>query len=160
MKVSTKDLVSAEFVENTCFSKLKSLESFFQRCCAVENKEMLQEDSEELRELEKYLDVPYAIEYSGYHPPPSSRRLLGDLAYIEVRYIHSTGQSKKNGNGMNHQDIFVTATAHGFYINKSTHNKFDPNPVSKPCYSHTLLDCLLQTSKSFQKTWVRIYFCH
>lgn len=89
------------------------------------------------------------IVLSGYNPPPSHRSILGDLAYLVVTLPDS-------------QVVHVTAIPQGFYINKSTEKKFDPTPDinegssskdSMACYSHSLLDTLLQKSKSLRTVY-------
>eukprot|EP00571_Detonula_confervacea_P014814 CAMPEP_0172301126 /NCGR_PEP_ID=MMETSP1058-20130122/3069_1 /TAXON_ID=83371 /ORGANISM="Detonula confervacea, Strain CCMP 353" /LENGTH=1681 /DNA_ID=CAMNT_0013011137 /DNA_START=41 /DNA_END=5082 /DNA_ORIENTATION=+ len=84
------------------------------------------------------------IHLSGYHPPPNHRRILGDLAYLEATMPDGT-------------IVPITAFPSGFYVNGSTPTKFDPTPALKgnkdACYSHALLDCLLQKSKSLRAAW-------
>ena len=86
------------------------------------------------------------IGYSGFHPPPSSRKLTGDIAYFELVMP-------------NVPVVHVTATRAGFYVNRSVTGKgspeFNPSPADKPCFSHTLLDCLLQASVPFQVAWTK-----
>ena len=88
--------------------------------------------------------VDVTLRLSGYHSPPSHRRILGDLAYIECLI---PGQPT----------IHITAIPLGFYVNKTTTGNgtmFDPTPsASEPCYSHSLLDCLLQKSKVLRESW-------
>lgn len=101
-----------------------------------------------LNELEDRTRVSCQIHYSGFHPPPPSRRLMGDLAYLEVTLP-----------GENEDKVFITAVPTGFYVNNSSMNKngtyyFDPSPSSKPCYAHALLDCLLQKSESLRVAWL------
>ena len=99
-----------------------------------------------LNDLEERTRVKCNIRMSGFHPPPQYRRLMGDLAYLEV-----------NPPGEN-DAIHITAVPTGFYVNRSwTKNgshHFDPSPApEKPCFSHELLDCLLQCSNSFRDAW-------
>ena len=95
----------------------------------------------QLYNLNAITSVSITVRLSGYHPPPSYRHVLGDLAYIEA--IMPDGQI-----------VHVTAISHGFYVNKSSMNKFDPTPDldsnKDACYSHALLDTLLQKSKSLR----------
>eukprot|EP00980_Cylindrotheca_fusiformis_P030061 scaffold24294_cov186-Cylindrotheca_fusiformis.AAC.4 len=99
----------------------------------------------ELNQLEEETRVKCSIQMSGFHPPPRSRRLLGDLAYLEVKLPDETNP------------IFVTAIPSGFYVNRSklegAEVKFDPTPSLQPCFSHELLDCLLQASRSLLAAW-------
>ncbi|KAL7543602.1 hypothetical protein ACHAXR_012903 [Thalassiosira sp. AJA248-18] len=95
------------------------------------------------------------LRLSGYHPPPAHRRVLGDLAYLEASLPDNSGV------------VHITAFPLGFYVNRSTSSKFDPTPNltnnnsnngtaaagKDACYSHALLDCLLQRSKSLRASW-------
>jgi hypothetical protein len=88
-----------------------------------------------------------SISYSpGFHPPPRHRRLVGDLAYLEVVIASKT-------------TLYITATLTGFYVNKTTDRQsFDPSPrPEKNAYAHTLLDCLLQASPDvLAPAWERV----
>lgn len=99
----------------------------------------------QLNALEEKTRVQCFIRFSGFHPPPQFRRLVGDLAYLEVTLP---------GGG---ETVHVTATPIGFFVNRSSsiHGayKFDPSPARKPCFSHELLDCLLQFSPNLVDTW-------
>jgi len=102
-----------------------------------------------LNQLEGAVHMPCSIQYSGFHPPPSGRRLMGDIAYLEV-----TIAGEEDGS-----DIIVSITAcnNGFYVNRSTRvggkRRFDPSPAPKPYFSHTLLDCVLQASPALAGMW-------
>jgi protein TIF31 len=97
-------------------------------------------------ELDYQTKVPISVQYGGFHPPPTGRRLLGDLAYLEVRM---------NDDAV----IHITATPTGFYVNNCSITQklhhFDPSPAADSCFSHTLLDCLLLVSDSFCEAWTR-----
>lgn len=99
----------------------------------------------QLNALEEKTRVQCIIRFSGFHPPPQFRRFMGDLAYLEVT-MPGGGES-----------VHITATPVGFFVNRSSSAngacKFDPSPASKPCFSHELLDCLLQYSKSLVEAW-------
>jgi protein TIF31 len=118
----------------------------------VRPEQLVREKMPRLNELEEALHVPCSIRYSGFHPPPASRRCLGDIAYLEV-----TTTPAASDNSTAPTTIFVTAVATGFYVNKSSYARgrvvFDPTPAAKPCFSHTLLDCLLQASPTFKSEW-------
>jgi len=100
------------------------------------------EEMYKLNGLESRCHVKCPITYSGFNPPPSSRRLLGDLAYLEVNFPENAGV------------VHLTATPHGFYVNRTTGRAFDPTPASQPCFSHALLDCLLLKSNELRVAWV------
>mmetsp|Transcript_13505 Transcript_13505/g.37311 ORF Transcript_13505/g.37311 Transcript_13505/m.37311 type:complete len:1224 (-) Transcript_13505:163-3834(-) len=103
----------------------------------------------QLNQLESAVNVPVTIQYSGFHPPPPSRRMMGDLAYIDVT-IHGDDGALK-------ECIVVTACTHGFYVNRNScvgqTPTFDPSPALKSSFAHTLLDCLLQASSTFADKW-------
>jgi protein TIF31 len=113
----------------------------------VPPEQLVREKLPRLNELEETLRIPCTIRYSGFHPPPATRRCLGDIAYLEITPPDTTMPV-----------VFVTAVGTGFYVNKSSHARgravFDPSPAVEPCFSHTLLDCLLQKSPSIRDAWV------
>lgn len=94
-------------------------------------------------ELEELIRVRYVVQYSGFHPPPAHRRLLGDLAYIAVT---SSDQLTV---------LHVTATTLGFYISRSIGTHFDPSPGAEPHFSHALLDCILSASPDLCTAWAQ-----
>mmetsp|Transcript_25034 Transcript_25034/g.47482 ORF Transcript_25034/g.47482 Transcript_25034/m.47482 type:complete len:1631 (-) Transcript_25034:133-5025(-) len=112
------------------------------------NKKELEDDHSNLVETERLLyqlnsttNITCTIRLSGYHAPPAHRRFLGDLAYFEAALPGGS-------------NIHITAFSLGFYINRSTSSRFDPTPAKDPCYSHALLDCLLQKSKQLRFAWL------
>ncbi len=94
-----------------------------------------------LYDLNEASCVQCTVRHSGYHPPPAHRRTLGDLAYIECTLPGGS-------------TVHITAFPRGFYVNRSTSSSFNPSPAKEACYSHTLLDCLLQHSKSLREAWL------
>mmetsp|Transcript_4988 Transcript_4988/g.10540 ORF Transcript_4988/g.10540 Transcript_4988/m.10540 type:complete len:1600 (+) Transcript_4988:272-5071(+) len=107
-------------------------------------------------ELESHCRVRCKIKFGGFHPPPAHRRIHGDLAYLEVTLP-----------GASEDVVHVTAVPAGFYVNKTTIAPdgysepyvFDPRPADNACYSHELLDCLLQYSKSLRSAWADALEC-
>jgi len=101
-------------------------------------------------ELEARCRVSCKIKFGGFHPPPANRRIYGDLAYLEVILP-----------GASEDTVHVTAVPSGFYVNKTSIAPegygepyvFDPRPAENACYSHELLDCLLQFSKTLRSAW-------
>ena len=112
---------------------------------AISNEETMRETIPRLNALEERTRVECIIRLSGFHPPPQFRRLMGDLAYLEI-----TPPQEKNV-------IHITAVPTGFFVNKSSSldgsHRFDPSPAPEPCFSHELLDCLLKCSASFRRSW-------
>jgi protein TIF31 len=106
---------------------------------------LVKEKITRLNELEDICRVPCTIRYSGFHPPPTSRRWIGDLAYLEV-----TPPEGKT--------LHITAIPMGFYLNRSKSESggretFDPSPAVNSCFAHALLDCVLQASPSLSEAW-------
>jgi protein TIF31 len=104
----------------------------------------MKETMTHLNELEEKTKVKCSIRFSGFHPPPRFRRLMGDLCYLEVTI---PGEPILN----------ITAVPTGFYVNRSSivngSYKFNPSPAAKHFFSHELLDCLLQASDSVRSAW-------
>jgi len=59
------------------------------------------------------------IRPSDFNPPPGNRKLRGDILFIEVETLEG-------------EVLILTAAADGFFINKSTLDHFDPEPLKKP----------------------------
>jgi protein TIF31 len=114
-------------------------------------------------ELEELTRTNIRIQYSGYHPPPHHRKLLGDLAYLIVFIPSSVSEfnSTTTNNSMDtiHDSaVHITCTTFGFYVNRTIEAEyvFDPSPLFPESYfSHTLLDCLLHASSEFCTIWTR-----
>lgn len=126
---------------------------------------------EEMARLDSECKVNWHIRYSGFHPPPSHRKMLGDLAYLEVLPSKMMAGSRDNealilneatAAASHISMISITATSFGFYVNRSAiiggQRIFNPSPSDTPCYSHSLLDCILQRSEPFRKAWVSALF--
>lgn len=94
-------------------------------------------------QLDDLCHINCSITFGGFNPPPANRLLLGDLAYLEIE-LPDEGEK-----------FHVTAFPSGFYVNRSNDRNFDPAPANDPCFSHELLDCLLQRSSSLRQAWVR-----
>ena len=117
----------------------------------VEEAKETQVTIDRLNRLDELCRIKCKVAISGFNPPPLSRKMIGDLVYLEVTLPYDEGI------------VHITAIPSGFYINRSiTVNdgalldySFDPRPAEEPCFSHTLLDCLLLHSKSFRLSWVR-----
>lgn len=80
------------------------------------------------------------ISFSGYNPPPPGRAILGDLFYLEV-LTASDGT------------LFLTTTAKGFYVNKSTRYIFDPSPLSQTGFSHELFNAIMLSYSKAREAW-------
>jgi protein TIF31 len=80
------------------------------------------------------------ITYSAWNPPPNHRKMQGDLLYLQV-------QTFDDGT------LHITCTRAGFYVNRTSHSTFDPQPALNCHFSHELLYTLLSASPSFLKAW-------
>ncbi len=82
-----------------------------------------------------------SLTYSGFNPPPPTRRAIGDLFYLNVATPH-------DGN------LSITATPGGFHLNKIQSNKkFDPTPADDPALHHSLLELILDCCPKLKATW-------
>jgi len=98
----------------------------------------------QMNAVEEKTRIACTIKYGGFHPPPPHRKLMGDIAYLEVTMPESS------------EPVHITAVPTGFYVSRSSSGskpKFDPSPAANPCFSHELLDCLLQHSDSLRNVW-------
>lgn len=112
--------------------------------CNKKNKKKQGRKDETARwnELEETCQVKCTILPSGYHPPSTQRKMVGDIAYFDVTCPDGAV-------------VCVTACRMGFYVNgsKVPNVLFNPAPATDHCYSHSLLDCLIQASDSFSNAW-------
>jgi protein TIF31 len=77
-----------------------------------------------------------ALYLGPYNPVPLNYKAKGHLAYIVVQTSEG--------------DIFhITASTTGFYVNKSSNNKFDPAPRDPPAQAFTLYELISKVSKGF-----------
>lgn len=82
------------------------------------------------------------ISLSSWHPPPYHLRTKGHLLYLVV----NTNEGEQ---------YHITSHVSGFYVNRSSHNKFDPFPKQAPKnYSeHSVLTLLRRISPSFDSSF-------
>ncbi|XP_019053360.1 PREDICTED: clustered mitochondria protein isoform X2 [Nelumbo nucifera] len=81
-----------------------------------------------------------SIVFSSFNPPPSYRRLVGDLLYLDVVTLE--------GNR-----FCITGTTKSFYVNSSTGNTLDPKPVKASSEATTLIGLLQKISSRFKKAF-------
>ncbi|KAF2151056.1 hypothetical protein K461DRAFT_295145 [Myriangium duriaei CBS 260.36] len=83
-----------------------------------------------------------SLALSPWNPPPYNLRAKGHLMYIIA--------TSNEGEQFN-----ITASVSGFFVNKSTTQKFDPSPRSTPKAhsAHSLLSLLTQISPSFDTSF-------
>ncbi|XP_028517938.1 clustered mitochondria protein homolog [Exaiptasia diaphana] len=80
---------------------------------------------------------------SSWNPPPGYRKLAGDLLYIDITTLEEN-------------QVVVTASTTGFYVNKTDSAVFNPHPSTEPCHSHTLVGLLNQFSPLFKKNFASL----
>ncbi|KIW73182.1 hypothetical protein PV04_01319 [Phialophora macrospora] len=86
-----------------------------------------------------------ALSVSQWNPPPYHLRQRGHLLYL----LLTTNEGEQH---------HITATVSGFYVSKSSSNKFDPfpRPAPKNHSAHSLLTLISALSPSFNETFVEL----
>ncbi|XP_015689234.1 clustered mitochondria protein [Oryza brachyantha] len=79
-----------------------------------------------------------SIVFSSFNPPPSYRRLHGDLIYIDVMTLE--------GN-----KYCITGSSKSFYVNSSNGSILDPRPSKQALEDSTLVGLLQKISAKFKK---------
>jgi protein TIF31 len=116
------------------------LGNFFQKVFAEPGKPA---DNKPAVASEPLNSVIKSVFVSGWNPPPSNRRLQGDLLYVEVVLA-------------NEGTVYLTATSRGFYVNRSNRTTFDPRPANNPHFAHTLFQTLLSFSANLRTAWTNL----
>ncbi|KAL3537348.1 hypothetical protein ACH5RR_000714 [Cinchona calisaya] len=91
----------------------------------------------------KEIQCVESIVFSSFNPPPSYRRLSGDLIYLDV----VTMEGNK---------YCITGTTKIFYVNSSTGNILDPRPSKSAFEATTLVGLLQKISSKFKKAFREI----
>ncbi|KAL8155095.1 clustered mitochondria protein [Apium graveolens] len=78
-----------------------------------------------------------SIVFSSLNPPPSYRRLVGDLIYLDVETLE--------GN-----KYCITGNTKTFYVNSSSGDRLDPKPTKNAAESTTLVELLQKISSKFK----------
>ncbi|KAL3815048.1 hypothetical protein ACJIZ3_016316 [Penstemon smallii] len=84
-----------------------------------------------------------SIVFSSFNPPPSYRRLSGDLIYLDLVTLE--------GN-----KYCITGTTKALYVNSSTENILDPRPNKSALEATTLVGLLQKISPKFKKAFREI----
>jgi len=81
-----------------------------------------------------------SIVFSSFNPPPSYRRLVGDLLYLDVVTLEGS-------------KYCITGTTTTFYVNSSSGNILDPKPTKAASEATTLIGLLQKISSKFKKAF-------
>lgn len=81
-----------------------------------------------------------SIVFSSFNPPPSYRRLVGDLIYLDVVTLEGS-------------KYCITGTTTTFYVNSSSGNTLDPKPTKAASEATTLIGLLQKISSKFKKAF-------
>ncbi|XP_024982819.1 clustered mitochondria protein isoform X1 [Cynara cardunculus var. scolymus] len=81
-----------------------------------------------------------SIVFSSFNPPPSYRRLVGDLIYLDVITLEGS-------------KFCITGTTTTFYVNSSSGNTLDPRPTKAASEATTLIGLLQKISSKFKKAF-------
>ncbi|XVF22990.1 hypothetical protein REPUB_Repub12eG0218400 [Reevesia pubescens] len=84
-----------------------------------------------------------SIVFSSFNPPPTYRRLVGDLIYLDIVTLE--------GN-----KYCITGTTKMFYVNSSTGNVLDPRPSKASSEATTLIELMQKISSKFKKAFREI----
>jgi protein TIF31 len=86
-----------------------------------------------------------SVSVSPWNPPPYHMRQKGHLLYLQV----TTNEGEQ---------FQITSCVSGFFINKSSNNKFDPfpRPAPKNHSAHSLMSLISLISPSFETTFVEL----
>ncbi|KAL5207899.1 hypothetical protein ABZP36_032334 [Zizania latifolia] len=84
-----------------------------------------------------------SIVFSSFNPPPSYRRLHGDLIYVDVMTLE--------GN-----KYCITGSSKSFYVNSSNGSILDPRPSKQVQEDNTLVGLLQKISAKFKKGFCEI----
>lgn len=81
-----------------------------------------------------------------WNPPPQNCKLNGHLLYLQVATLEG-------------EVIFITASTHGFYVNRSSGARFDPSPrtAGQDFASCSLFDLLCGFSPLFLSTFAKLF---
>ncbi|KAF3904329.1 hypothetical protein AA313_de0202763 [Arthrobotrys entomopaga] len=87
-----------------------------------------------------------SLSLSPWNPPPHNLRQRGHLLYLQVTTLEG-------------EQFHITSHVSGFYVNRSSSNKFDPLPKTVPRgYSaHSLLELISQLSPEFRSEFKKLH---
>ncbi|CAN8254697.1 unnamed protein product [Cochlearia groenlandica] len=96
-------------------------------------KKLINSPSEDIKCVEN-------IVFSSFNPPPSHRKLVGDLIYLDVVTLEGT-------------EYCITGNTNAFYVNSTTGNVLDPRPGKSGFEAATLIGLLQKLSSKFKKAF-------
>lgn len=86
----------------------------------------------------KKVELLHSLSLSGFNPSPCGEKLSGDLFYIHARSLEG-------------QDLHITASPLGFYLNQSRISFFNPNRLSSNKSTYvSLFDLFKAVSAKFK----------
>lgn len=87
-----------------------------------------------------------AMALSAWNPPPQPMALQGHLLYLVVETLEGDA-------------LHLTASTYGFFVNKSTSNRFDPQPNEDKASLHSasLFDVLCAASPLFLRNFAKLF---
>jgi protein TIF31 len=84
-----------------------------------------------------------SMSLSPWNPPPYHLRNKGHLLYLVIVNLEG-------------EQFHITSHISGFYVNRSSHNKFDPSPKPGPKKAHSLLTLLHQIDPRFSPAFQQL----
>ncbi|CDS01800.1 related to CLU1-translation initiation factor eIF3 [Sporisorium scitamineum] len=86
------------------------------------------------------------LSLASWNPPPQHYKLNGHLLYLQVGTLEG-------------EVIYITASTHGFYVNRSSGARFDPSPrpAGQDFASCSLFDLLCGFSPLFLSTFAKLF---
>ncbi|EPS42807.1 hypothetical protein H072_3219 [Dactylellina haptotyla CBS 200.50] len=87
-----------------------------------------------------------SLSLSPWNPPPHNLRQRGHLLYLQVTSLEG-------------EQFHITSHVSGFYVNRSSSNKFDPLPKTVPRghSAHSLLELISQLSSDFRTEFKKLH---
>ena len=87
----------------------------------------------------------HGLSLSAWNPPPKPLALRGDILYLVADTLEG-------------ESLHITASVHGFYVNASSSQRFQPQPhPHKTLRSSSLFDLLAAASPQFLQNFARLF---
>ncbi|KAK9741090.1 hypothetical protein RND81_03G080800 [Saponaria officinalis] len=91
----------------------------------------------------KEINCVESLVFSSLNPPPSHRRLVGDLIYLDVITLEGG-------------KFCITGTTRVFYVNSTVGSSLDPKPAKNAYEATTIIGLLQKISPKFKKAFKEI----